>query len=174
MIMNIYYTIEEKYLKAEQKLNWGNTPKAKLLLEEILENEPAYGKAHYLLACIYYFDLAEYDLAKRHFDLAIKFSPNFPKTYYRYMTMLTDLGLKKHLLNLAEEAIKVNGICKAEVNFYQGQIYEKEKDWNKAIQFYREAYQNSICEDDLLRFEKDIDRVDKKINSLKKWKYVTA
>lgn len=172
--MNIYYTIEEKYLKAIQKFSFGNSPKAKILLEEILEDEPSYGKAHCLLGCIYYFDLSEYGLAKKHFDLALEFSPQYPDTYYNYMVMLLDLDQKELLVQLAQSALKVHGISKAEVYFYLGQIHEKEKKWELAIQYYRKAFHHSICNEDMYRFQKDMGRIEKKMNSLKKWTYTIS
>jgi tetratricopeptide (TPR) repeat protein len=171
--MNIYYTIDEKYLKAIEKIYY-NTPKAKLLLEEIVEMEPGYGKAHFHLGSIYYDYLAEYTLAVRHFDLALKFAPEFPEAYHKYLCVLNDLEDHATLLKLSEKALKVRGICKSCVYHEVGLSYEKNRLWEKALENYKEAYMHAVTEYDMERNEKDMARVMSKAKSTRKVRYVLA
>jgi tetratricopeptide (TPR) repeat protein len=172
--MNIYYTIDERYLKAIEKLNYGNIPKAKLLLEEILEEEPGYGKAHFHLGCIYYEYLVEYPLAVKHMELALQFEPEFPDVYHRYLWMLNELGCHEKLVSLAQKALHVRGICKACVYLELGNSHEKNRNWALALESYQEAYLQALSEYDLNRSKNGAERVTEKRRALQKWNYVVS
>lgn len=170
--MNMYYTIDEKYLEALEKLDYGNIPEAKILLEGILESEPGYGKAHFHLACIYYEYLAEYPLAIRHMELALTFAPDFPDVYHRYTWILYELGCQAKLWEVSQKALKVKGICVACVYLTLANSYEKSGNWAKALQYYKEAYLSALEDRDLQRAKGGLRRVEEKRNSLQQWCYV--
>jgi tetratricopeptide (TPR) repeat protein len=171
MMNNIYYTIDEKYLKAVQKMDFGNNSKAKLLLEEILEDEPAYGKAHYRLACIYYFELQEYDRAIYHFDLTMRFTPSFPLLYVHYLQLLNFLDRHEQLKSLAVKALQVEGVCKSCVMSELGLSYEKQQSFKKAGKYFREAWLHAASGCDKEDIESHIERVNKKMRHLQPYRY---
>ena len=85
--MNTYYTIEEKYLKAVEEVNFGSTPNGLQLLREIIENDPLYARAHYQLGKIYYYELDDYQTAGYHFKTCMELEPSFPDNYFHYLDL---------------------------------------------------------------------------------------
>jgi tetratricopeptide (TPR) repeat protein len=75
--MNIYFTVEEKYLQAIRKVNYGRTPKALRLLKEILDNDPLHGRTHYQLGKLYYYQLDDYQTAGFHFKTCMDWNHRF-------------------------------------------------------------------------------------------------
>lgn len=169
--MDIYYTIEEKYLKAIQDLGEGDIPKAKLSLEQILEDEPGFGKAHYYLACIYFDKLVNYPLALQHIELALKFDPQFPEAHQYYLGMLLDLDCHSQLLEQSQKALKAVGVCKSCVYRIVALSYEKRKQWDLALDNFRQAYLHSINKYEIAHIEECAERVKAKKKSEKKWVY---
>lgn len=168
--MNIYYTIDEKYLKAIDKLYY-NTPKAKILLEEILEMEPGYGKAHFKLGYIYSEYLAEYELAKKHYALAMKFEPGLLDIYPQFLSLYNRLEDHGSLLTLARKALSVMGVSKSGIYFEMGLSFEKQLQWENAMYNYRKAILHATSEDDQDMAVKALERIEKKSDSTKRIRY---
>jgi tetratricopeptide (TPR) repeat protein len=83
--MNTYYTIEGKYLKAVEKLDYGRNSKALQLFKEILENEPLHARTHFQLGKIYYYEMNDYQTAGFHFKTCLELEPSFPDNYFDYL-----------------------------------------------------------------------------------------
>ena len=77
--MDIYLTIEEKYLKAVDHLNYGKITKALKLLNAIIADEPFYARAHYQLGKLYYFEINDYQAAGYHFKTCVELEPRIDK-----------------------------------------------------------------------------------------------
>jgi tetratricopeptide (TPR) repeat protein len=168
----LFYTIDEKYLCAADEICCTNFAKAKIMLEQILDEEPAYAKAHYQLGRIYYYELGEYTKAQAHFEMAIGFSPDLSWTYQTYLELLVHLGKKEQALLLAERALKVNGTCSACISNCTGMLHEKSADLKEAIQYYKKALYHatsSCCEND---FTSNLQRAERKLKSQKNYLYV--
>ncbi|TAE78920.1 MAG: hypothetical protein EAY81_11865 [Bacteroidetes bacterium] len=168
----LFYSIDEKYLCAADEISCTNFAKAKILLEQILDEEPSYAKAHYQLARIYYHELGEYKKALAHFEMAIGFDPNLSWTYHSYLEFLIAVGKKEQALLLAEKALKIEGTCSACINNNLGLLHEKSAAFKEAIQCYKRAlYQatNNCCEDE---FTSNLLRVERKLKSSKNYLYV--
>ena len=86
--MDIYLTIEEKYLQALDELWYGEPPKALQLLNEIIANDPLYARAHYQLGKIYYYEISDYLAAGYHFKTCAELEPQFPDVYFHYLRLL--------------------------------------------------------------------------------------
>src|SRR3569833_2273960 len=108
--MNTYYTIEEKYLQATDKLDYGKTPKALQLLNEIISNEPLFAKAHYQLGKIYYYDLEDYQTAGYHFKTCMELEPAVPGNYFHYLNLVVYLNMQKLVKTVADKALATPGV----------------------------------------------------------------
>jgi tetratricopeptide (TPR) repeat protein len=168
--MNIYYTIDEKYMKAMQKISWSQFPKAKLMLEEILSQEPGYAKAHHQLGCIYFYELQDYKIAGYHFNLAIQFDPLYPLVYLDYLKLLNDMEEHGLLMKTVEKALKIKGVCKSCVYNEAGISFEQKSDFDEALKYFHLGFMNGIQKCDIDKTKSNKERVEDKISSIKKKK----
>lgn len=95
--MDIYLTIEEKYLHAIDELSYGHRPKALQLLNEIITDDPFYARAHYQLGKLYYYEINDYQSAGYHFKTCAELEPLFPDVYYHYLSLLVFLNMEKQI-----------------------------------------------------------------------------
>lgn len=169
----LFYTIEEKYIVAWNEACYGESAKAKIMAEQILDEDPGYARAHYLLGHLYYYELADFVKAKAHFEMAIGFEPALPWTYEVYLKMLVHLKRSKEALQLAAKALDVPGVCPACINKHIGHLYEKTGEFKLAIQYYREAKHacSNCCDEDALN--NSLQRTERKLRSTRAFQYTT-
>jgi tetratricopeptide (TPR) repeat protein len=165
--MNIYLSIEEKYLKAAQKRDYGNTVKALRLLEEVLEEEPSHAKAHYELAMIYSEEFGNSQQAERHLELALRFDPLLSWTYLSLLEVLNAQQKHARLLEIGELALKHAEVCNACIGLEIGLSFEKKHEYEEALRHYRFAKRESLCARDTEKAKEAIDRIrNKEIDQL--------
>jgi tetratricopeptide (TPR) repeat protein len=169
--MDIYLTIEEKYLQAVEELSFGNTPKALQLLNAIIADEPFYARAHYQLGKLYYYEVNDYQEAGYHFKTCAELEPSFPDVYYHYLHLLVFLCMEKQVSFVKEKALSVPGVCAACVYDLEGLFAEKKKDWTRAKEAYRNALMNATCKYEKDNIEQSIERVKAKKRLTKKYNY---
>jgi tetratricopeptide (TPR) repeat protein len=161
--MDTYYTIEEKYLQAVDELNYGETPKALNLLNELIANDPLYGRAHFQLGKIYYYDFKDYQTAGYHFKTCMELDPLFPDNYFHYLSLVIFLRMEKQVNAVAAESLKVPGVDASSIYELLGLYAEKNKEWNKASEAYRKAFMEATIKEQLESTEQSIARVKLKI-----------
>lgn len=142
--MNTINNIEELFLEADRALDEGNLSEGKRLLEDILQEEPSYGKAHNHLGWLYKTKYQDYRIAEKHFKLAIKFDPEYPPSYINYAYLLRDLGRLDELELLLNKALQVEATNKCSLNDEFGSLYELKGDYKKAIEYYNKAIKLSL------------------------------
>ncbi len=138
--MNTYYTIEEKYLKAVEKVDYGRTPRGLQRLKEIIENDPFYARAHFQLGKIYYYEINDYQTAGYHFKTCMELEPTFPDNYFHYLQLVVFLNMEKPVNIIAEKALNIPGVDSAAIYDQQGLFFEKGKNWAKALTAYQQAF----------------------------------
>lgn len=169
--MDTYYTIEEKYLKAVEKADYGKTPKALLLLKEIIENDPLYARAHYQLGKIYYYDIKDYQTAGYHFKTCMALEPGFPDNYFDYLNLLVFLKMGKQAEIVIEKALQVPGVDAADIYSLQGLLYEKNKNLAKALTAYQSAYMEVTDKPTRKDIEESMERVKAKMALANAYQY---
>ena len=165
--MNTYYTIEEKYLQAVDKIGIGKTPKALQLLNDIVNNDPLYARAHYQLGKIYYYDLEDYQTAGYHFKTCMELEPSFPGNYYHYLHLVVFLNMQKQVKLVAEKALATPGVDYADVHDLLGLSAEKNKRWEEALIAYNEALDEATYKKEREKLEESIERIKEKMNRIK-------
>lgn len=169
--METYYTIEEKYLKAVEKIDFGRTAKALALLKEIIENDPLYARAHYQLGKIYYYDLNDYQTAGFHFKTCMELEPSFPDTYFHYLNLVVFLNMGKLVNVVAEKALKTPGVDAADIHEALGLFFEKNKNWEQSLGAYRQALMEVTAKKQKTTIEESIDRVKSKADLSAAYRY---
>jgi len=169
--MDNYYTIEEKYLQAVDELNYGQPSKSLQLLNDIINTEPLYARAHYQMGIIYFYYIKDYQSAGYHLKLCIKLEPQFPDAYIPYLELLVLLNLKKQVEQVSKAALSVPGINCAEVYSYMAQSAEKNGQLQKAAEMYRKALLASGYKRQVTDMEESLERVQLKIKTLHTYRY---
>ena len=168
MIMDIYLSKEEKYIKAVDKLWYGNNKKALRLLNEIVADDPFYAKAHYQLGKLYYYEVKDYQAAGYHFRTCTELAPDFPDVYYHYLHLLVFLNMGKAVQSVKEKALAVPGVNTASVHNLAALHAEKQKDWDAALEGYRQAAMDTTSKTEKDEIEESIVRVKMKKKQGKK------
>ncbi|MFA6246071.1 MAG: hypothetical protein WC615_03965 [Mucilaginibacter sp.] len=161
--MDTYYTIEEKYLQAVEELSYGETPKALNLLNELIANDPLYARAHFQIGKIYYYDFKDYQTAGYHFKTCMELDPLFSDNYFHYLNLVVFLKMDKQVKIVANAALNTPGVNTGAVYDMLGLYSEKNKDWNKALQAYRNAFMEATTKEQLEDIEQSINRIKRKI-----------
>ncbi len=169
--MDIYLTIEEKYLHAVDQLSYGENPRALQLLNEIIAAEPLYARAHYQLGKLYYYELKDYQAAGYHFKTCVELEPAFPDVYGDYLHLLVFLDMGKQVHLVKEKAFSVAGVDIAYIHYLAGLHAEKKKDWDNAVIAYTEAFMQATSKYEKDTSEECIERVKSKKRRSEKYNY---
>ena len=169
--MDIYLTIEEKYLQAVDELSYGTTPKALQLLNAIIADEPFYARAHYQLGKIYYYEINDYQTAGYHFKTCVELEPSFPNVYYHYLDLLVFLDMEKQVRLVIAKALMVAGINAACIYNLKALHAEKKKEWKTSLEAYRKAFLEATSKYEKGNIEESIERVKAKKRQTKKYNY---
>ncbi|QHS57213.1 hypothetical protein GWR56_17325 [Mucilaginibacter sp. 14171R-50] len=157
--MDTYYTIEEKYLQAVEELSYGETPKALNLLNVLIANDPFYARAHFQLGKIYYYDLKDYQTAGYHFKTCMEIDPLFSDNYFDYLSLVVFLKMDKQVKHVAAIALNTPGVNSSAIYELLGLYAEKNKEWDKALIAYHNAYMEATTKEQLESTEESIVRV---------------
>ncbi|MEZ2335528.1 tetratricopeptide repeat protein [Mucilaginibacter sp. RCC_168] len=169
--MNTYYTIEEKYLQAIDKISYGKTPKALKLLNEIISNDPLYARAHHQLGMIYYYEIKDYQTAGYHFKTCMELEPSFPDNYTHYLDLLVFLNMEKLVNTISTKALNTQGVDAAGIYDLLGLFYEKNKQWTKALDAYQKAFMEVTENNEKVDIELSLKRVQSKMKQTLAYTY---
>ncbi|NQY06925.1 MAG: tetratricopeptide repeat protein [Flavobacteriaceae bacterium] len=150
--------LEELLNQANLDIKDGYYEAATNKLEDIINEDPNFGKAYNHLGYMYEAKFKEYEKAETLYKIAIEKSPNYPAVYYNYAVLLSTLGKYDELKVLLAKALLVPGITKATVHNEYGIMYEQLGDLDKAIESYREAGKLTLSGDVLNRVKASIER----------------
>ena len=160
--MTIYKNAEAKFLQAEHYFEADDILKAKVVLEEIILEDPDYGRAYNHLAWIYWVKFDNYALAEKLFRLAIQFSPEYPAAYLNYTSLLLQLGKYDALEEWLEKAEKVPGVHVSSVAERKAKVYEITGRFMEAIAEYIKAIKHSENEQLIVGLKNDLERCRRK------------
>lgn len=172
--MDTYYTIEEKYLQAVEELNYGETPKSLRLLNDIIQTEPLYARAHYQLGLIYYYNVGDYQTAGYHLKLCAELEPMFPDVYLPYLELLIFLNMENLAASVSKKALHVPGVDHSGIYEQLGLMAEKNNNWAVATEMYRKALLASSSKKQVSAMEENIERIALKIRSTQVYAYSLA
>jgi tetratricopeptide (TPR) repeat protein len=158
-IMDIYYTIDEKYLQAVEEYQYGESPKSLQLLNEIIAADPLYARAYFQLGLIYYYELKDYQQAGYCFKTCNELEPAFPDVYEHYIHLLAFLNMDKNLNTIKAKALQTPGVDYATIWNMLGEYAEKNKDLTQARKCYEEAFAVVTINKEMDDIEESIKRV---------------
>lgn len=168
MVMERYMDAEARFLHAQILIERGEFVEAKAVLEEILQDEPDYGRAHNHLGWIYHRKYINLNRAEYHLRLAVKFAPDYPGGYINYASVLTEIEKFELVEQVATKALEVKGINKAYVLYFLALAKEMTAGPKEGIKHLRIA-KNAASDMEMSNLiKREIKRVKKKMNTLGK------
>lgn len=156
--------IEELFLKVDDFFARGEITEGKKLLEEILEQEPGYGRAHNHLGWVYYAKLDDYAKAEYHFKLAIKFADTYPAAYMNLTYLLNYLNRYTDLVAHVAIALKVEGTVKSVLYNELGKAHEINGNYTEAANAYKNAIRFSLNKEEMDALNENLSRVKNKVS----------
>ncbi len=169
--MDIYITVEEKYLQAIEELHWGELPKALQYFNEIIALEPDYARAYYQLGNLYQNHFKNYQTAGYYYKNCIELDADFPDVYEPYLNLIITLKMHKLVNQIAEKALMVAGVNEARIYENLGLYEEKMQRFEAAGCYFKKATLLNNTQDDLNTFQEHQKRIQHKMDSTKKMVY---
>lgn len=164
--------VENLFLEVSKAIDERDLSGAKELLEELLAIDPGYGRAHNHLGWIYETKIKDFEKAKRHYELALKFcKKTYPVVYVNYSYLLIEFGHLEEAEQIIEEGLTIEGADKATLFYQKGKIAEHRQNYVKAYQTYLKAQKMNFNKDFHSLLTNEIGRVQLKMNFWQKlWK----
>src|SRR5690606_339516 len=157
--------VENLFLEVSKAIDERDISAAKELLEEILSIDPGYGRAHNHLGWIYETKIKDFERAKRHYELAIKFCKGtYPVVYVNFSYLLIEFGDYEKAVEIINEGLKTKGSDKATLQYQKGKIAEYQQDFKSALSQYELARKLSFNKEFHSMLENEIARVKSKFS----------
>lgn len=161
------FKLGEMFNEADLLIKEGKISDAAKILVDIIVEDPTFGKAHNHLGWIYETKQSNLEKAEEHYKLSVKYSPNYAAGYYNYAIVLSNQKRWDDLTKLLEQALNVKGINLATIYNEYGIMYEYQKQYDKAIDAYKNAIENSLDIKNVNIYKESISRCKSKQEILK-------
>ncbi len=151
-------------LLIQQHLEQGKVGDALSELQVIIARYPEQGKAQAMLGSIYLHHLADFTAAEEAFRIAMRQAPAYPALYYDYGELLLRLDRATETVAVLNKSLEVPGIEKDKIYSLFGNLYEREKKWEEAIEYYTLALFYTLSMENVSSYQNDLNRVKIKMN----------
>jgi tetratricopeptide (TPR) repeat protein len=155
---------EKNYLKAVSNYPFDYNEVCESL-NYALSHDPDYAPALCLKAKIYLYEKTNLSVSKSYFEQALRADPLHTDSYQFYGELLLQIEDYENLEKHIDKSFKVMGINKAAMYLLRAKLYERQRDYNKALLTLdiasEECYNidmDKIIEDERKRMESKVDR----------------
>ncbi len=157
---DLYFNIrlEELFNQADLDIRDGYYEAAVKKLEDILVEEPTFGKAYNHLGWLYETKFQNYQKAEEYYDKALKTAPQYPAIYSNYSVLLSTLGKFDELKSLLEKGLATPGVDKSLMYNEFGIMNEIQGNFPEAIDFYTKCAKSTLAKDTMDRAMVSIER----------------
>jgi len=162
--MSYNVKLEELFNQADLDLKDGFYDIAVKNLENIIAEDPDFGKAYNHLGWFYETKFRDYTTAEKYYKQALEKAPNYSAVYTNYSILLSTLQRFDELKALLTRALNVPGIDKPSVFNEFGIMYEQQGLFEMAIGQYKEAIKLTLNNDNLKVYMSSVDRCKTKMN----------
>lgn len=150
--------LEDLFYQADLDIKDGYFTEAVKKLEDILKENPEFGKAYNHLGWLHETQFRNLEKAEQYYKLAVEKSPAYPAGYYNYAILLSTLERFDDLDELLKKALEVKGIEKAKIYNEYGIMFEQIGEYDKAIRYYTDTARSTLNKDMLNSAKDSIDR----------------
>ncbi|RBQ04608.1 tetratricopeptide repeat protein [Pedobacter miscanthi] len=169
--MDIYTTVEEKYLQAIEELHWGELPKALQYFNELINFDPDYARGYFQLGDIYHERFKDYKTAGYYYKRCTELDADFPDVYEPYLKLVITLKMHNLVKQIANKALNVAGVCEAHIYESLGLHAEQQQNFAEAANYFKKAELFNAIQDEHSTLLEHQNRIKSKMNSTKKMVY---
>lgn len=144
--MQYSYHLEELFNNADLDIKAGKLEAAVETLEQILREEPTFGKAYNHLGWLNETKFKNLNQAEKYYKLALQYAPEYTAAYKNYAILLSTLKKFDTLKEILEQSLQVPGMDKANVYNEYGIMYEQMEQYETAIKYYKDAAKATISD----------------------------
>lgn len=149
---------ERLFFEARMKADEGDAGIAAGLLHDLIARYPEYGKAHALLGIIYLISFEDHAQAEACFKQAMTLTPAYSFTYLHYAELLFSQERYTEQVAVLNKGLETPGMDKDKVYHLLGLMHERQKQFDDAFENFQKALLYSVDDDDILKYQKAIDR----------------
>ncbi|MCB0402374.1 MAG: hypothetical protein KDD41_09845 [Flavobacteriales bacterium] len=160
--MDINIKSEDMFHLADLDIKDGYIERAFETLNNILKENPTFGKAHNHLGWMCETKFQDFQKAEEHYVKALELAPHYPSVYYNYAILLSTEQRWDDLNTLLEKAMKVSGINKSTIYNEYGIMFEALEEYDKAISYFQDAARATLDSKTMDKFVESIDRCKRK------------
>jgi tetratricopeptide (TPR) repeat protein len=149
----------EKILyRANQTLEQGEVDAAIDILQELIGIYPEFGKAYCTLGTIYFYRFNDQLNAEINLKKSTNLAPDFSPAYLTYADLLIQQEKFTEAIAILNKASSLPGVKKDKINYFFGMMNELQSKFDDAISFYKKAIAVTLSDDDIVKFEKAMNR----------------
>ncbi|HLU84555.1 MAG TPA: tetratricopeptide repeat protein [Vicingaceae bacterium] len=160
--MSLNIKSEDQFQLADLDIKDGYIERAYETLNNILKDNPSFGKAHNHLGWMYETKFQNFTKAEEHYKKALELSPEYTAVYYNYAILLSTQQRWDDLNQLLEKSQKVPGINKATILNEYGIMFEAIEEYDKAIGYYKDAARASVDNKTMDKYIESVERCQRK------------
>lgn len=161
---------EDLFLEADELIDENKIKEAKEVLLDLLSDYPDFGRAHNHLGWLFSVKYNDHFKAKKHLELALKFSPNYPGVYANYVYLLLEINKYDELIAFGEKYAGNSVADEGTLYNKMAQAYELKGELLKAYNYYKKAIQGGISNKFIEEIYASIHRLKGKMSFVQKIK----
>jgi len=165
--MDIYTSVEEKYLQAIEELQCGDLPLALRYFNQIIAFDEDYARAYFQLGHIYHIHFKDFKTAGYYYKRCIELNPEFPDAHQPYLEIVIVLKMHNLIKQVAERALNVPGVEEARIYESLGLYAERQQNFEEAARHFKKAEFFNEETEEAQVFQAHQKRVRNKMNSNK-------
>ncbi len=127
-------------------------------LMSIIQRNPRYGRAYNHLGWLFETKYKDLNKAEEYYQKALEYSPEYIPIYLNYAICLSTMGKFDKLKDFLDKAMLVEGVSKSQLYNEYGILYEMQSDFEKAINYYQLAINQSLNSKDINIYQESIER----------------
>jgi tetratricopeptide (TPR) repeat protein len=159
---------EDLFFEADKLIDDNQIKEAKELLNDLLNDYPDFGRAHNHLGWLYSVKFNNHPKAKKHLELALKFSPDYMGAYSNYVYLLLEMNKYDELIEFGKKHVD-KGVADAGTLYNKmAQSYELKGELMEAYKYYKLAIKGAINNQFLEELYASINRLKGKMTLFQK------
>ncbi len=156
--------LEEIFYQADLDIQDGRYEAAVRKLEEILVEDPNFGKAYNHLGWLQETKFKNLSKAEEYYRKCFEKTPNYPAIYSNYSILLSTIGKHDQLELVLQQGLTVPGVDKANIYNEYGIMHENKGNFEQAMHFYKECGKATMSKETLDRAIGSIERCKTKLS----------
>ncbi len=132
--------VDVLFAMADAALSENRIEEGKNLLDEILMIDPHYGRAYNHLGWFYVAKVENTARAEELFNLALKYSPDYPAVYVNLGRLYIQLRRFSEAIDILNRALEVPGADFATVYDVLSSVYERKGEYREAYKCLKKAH----------------------------------